>query len=117
MSKQCVICLCTKTIDWCYPCCILCKDGYMCAECYIYIKNNDIELPIYFHRTISGPIYFRCSLNCLINTTIYYYGTNTEIEKKLINNQQNLLQSIHTNSALINYLYKDLINIVNEYIL
>lgn len=116
MSYQCMICLCTKPIDRWYSCCIMCKDGYMCEECYIYIKNNDIELPSYFHRTISGTIYFRCSLNCLVNTTIYYYGANTEIEKKFINSQQNLLQFIYTKTALINYLYKDLINIVNEYI-
>ncbi len=115
MSSKCFICLESHPFNMhCFGCAV----SYICPDCNQYITyNKDIDLPIYFIRTSPYNFFFRCSQKCLIQSTINHFNSNnTLIEKNFIKYQKKLLKSIYITTTLNRFLYKDLVNIINEYI-
>ncbi len=122
-NERCMICLdITDQDQWDYKyeCSIYNCKNVICLQCYDYMRLNagnvaDAAFPLHY----SWSLNFKCSLACLINTTIDKLDIiyiQTPLEQDFIKKQQKLLESIYATNALNNFLYKDLVNIINEYI-
>ncbi len=122
MSMQtCMICLETRMCEkYCYEDGI-CQRGFRCDDCRDCLKEHlDATFPICELKFPQRESYFycRCSLDCLIRIAIKNLDSyQFRIEKDFIKKQQKLLKSIYATNALNNFLYKDIIGVINEYIL
>ncbi len=117
-NEQCMICLDTiYQYKWDYKAkCSNNCEHVMCIHCikYMYSNKQDTSFPSNYR----WGLLFRCSLDCLIRTAIKNLDSyQSDTEKDFIKKQQNLLESIYATNALNNFLYDDVINIINEYIL
>src|SRR5688500_18684558 len=119
--QTCMICLETRMCTtYCYEDGV-CQRGFRCAECRDCLNEHpDAAFPIYESKRLphESQFSYRCSLDCLIRTTINNLDSylQCDIENDFIKKQQKLLESIYATTTLNHFLYKDLINIINEYI-
>lgn len=120
-NERCMICLNTTDRDqwdYKYECSIYNCKNVICLQCYDYMRLNidDAAFPLHY----SWSLFFKCNLTCLINTTIDRLDNEyirTPLENDFIKKQKKLLESVYITNTLNNFLYKDVITVINEYIL